>query len=145
MHYFAIFTPAREGGHAITFPDIPEALSQGDTLEECMENARDVLADSLGEYAAERRELPAPSTYEQVQEQARALRAEPGVDPDRPQLLQLIHAPAVDRTPVRINISLPKFALEVLDRLARARGMSRSAFIAETALQAAGRGEHAAA
>lgn len=139
MHYFAIFTPASEGGYTITFPDIPEALSQGDTLEECMVNARDVLATSLEEYAAERRELPSPSSYEQVREQAVGMRAEPGVDHAIPQLLQLIHAPAVDRTPVRINISLPKCALEELDRQARERGLSRSAFIAETAMRSAGR------
>ena len=45
MYYFALFLPVQEGGYAVEFPDIPEAFTQGSTLEECMDMARDVLSD----------------------------------------------------------------------------------------------------
>ncbi|WP_238329470.1 type II toxin-antitoxin system HicB family antitoxin [Mannheimia haemolytica] len=37
MFYPALFTPAEEGGFVVTFPDLPEAITQGDTFEEAME------------------------------------------------------------------------------------------------------------
>ena len=41
--YFAVFLPVREGGYAVEFPDIPEAFTQGDTIEECVIMGTDVL------------------------------------------------------------------------------------------------------
>ena len=51
MYYFALFLPVQEGGYAVEFPDIPEAFTQGSTLEECMDMARDVLSIAVEEYA----------------------------------------------------------------------------------------------
>ena len=45
--YNAIFTLAEEGGYIVIFPDIPEALTQGDTMEEAYEMAFDVLGLAL--------------------------------------------------------------------------------------------------
>ena len=43
IEYPAIFDPADEGGFTITFPDFPEAISEGDTLEEANYNAIEEL------------------------------------------------------------------------------------------------------
>ena len=41
--YFAIFEPAEEGGFVITFPDLPEAISEADDKSAAMFNASEVL------------------------------------------------------------------------------------------------------
>lgn len=59
MKYPAKFTPDKEdGGYVVTFRDIPEAITQGDTFEEAMEMAEDVLEFALKHYFD--RDLPVP-------------------------------------------------------------------------------------
>lgn len=43
LFYPAVFHKAEEGGFWITFPDFPECMTQGDTLEEAYEMAIDAL------------------------------------------------------------------------------------------------------
>ncbi len=43
MHYPAQFEAAPEGGFVVTFRDIPEAITQGETEAEAMEMAADAL------------------------------------------------------------------------------------------------------
>lgn len=64
MQYPAPFTPADEGGYVVTFRNIPEAIPQGDTLNEAMAMAADALATSLEFYADEQRPLPLASSIE---------------------------------------------------------------------------------
>ncbi|MBV9155904.1 MAG: type II toxin-antitoxin system HicB family antitoxin [Acidobacteriaceae bacterium] len=45
--YPADFTPASEGGFVITFPDIPEAITQRETIEESIEQASDALDEAI--------------------------------------------------------------------------------------------------
>lgn len=48
------------GGFAVMFPDIPEALTQGDSREEALEMARDALLTAFEFYFEDGREVPAP-------------------------------------------------------------------------------------
>ena len=43
LFYPAIFHKAEEGGYWISFPDIPECLTEGDTMEQAYEMAVDAL------------------------------------------------------------------------------------------------------
>jgi antitoxin HicB len=61
MYYPALFKPAPEGGFVVTFRDIPEAITQGDTEAEAMEMAEDVLYSSMEFYFDEKRLVPFPS------------------------------------------------------------------------------------
>lgn len=61
MQYPARFEPAPEGGFVVTFRDIPEAITQGDTEAEAMEMAKDVLYSSMEHYFEMKREVPLPS------------------------------------------------------------------------------------
>jgi len=61
MQYPAIFETAAEGGFVVKFRDLPEAITQGDTEEEAMFMARDVLALTMGVYFDEKRIVPRPS------------------------------------------------------------------------------------
>lgn len=40
MRYPVTLTPAPEGGYVVSFVDIPEALTQGETVAEAMEAAK---------------------------------------------------------------------------------------------------------
>lgn len=60
--YPATFTEdKKDGGFVVTFRDIPEAITQGDTEEEAMAMATEVLLDALDWYLEERKAIPAPS------------------------------------------------------------------------------------
>ena len=45
----------------VTFPDIPEANSQGDSVEDALEMAKDALESAIDWYIEEGKPVPAPS------------------------------------------------------------------------------------
>jgi len=61
LEYSARFTPDRAaGGFVVTFPDVPEAITQGDSEEEAIEYARDVLQMALATYMERGMDVPSP-------------------------------------------------------------------------------------
>ena len=59
MAYSALFESEGEG-FVVTFPDIPEAITEGNSPEEAMDYAVDALETVLSEYIKRRREIPQP-------------------------------------------------------------------------------------
>lgn len=53
--------PQPEGGFTVTFPDIPEAITQGETEEEAAAMAEDALVTALSFYTDDAEPLPHPS------------------------------------------------------------------------------------
>lgn len=49
-----------DGGYVVSFPDIPEALTQGDTREEALEMGLDALVTSFEFYFEDGRPVPLP-------------------------------------------------------------------------------------
>jgi len=45
-----VLTPQSEGGYTVTSPVLPEMLTEGDTLEQAMENVHDALKATLELY-----------------------------------------------------------------------------------------------
>ena len=133
-YYFAAIFPTKEGHFTVEFPDFPEAFTQGATLDECMVMGKDVLDITVEEYAKARKPLPQPSNLQQVKAWAETQRHEPGIQSDGDFLYQMFAAPSVERTPVRINLSLAKYILAAIDAKAQALGMTRSGFVAEAAM-----------
>ncbi len=62
MRYPARFKPDPTGGFVVSFRDIPEAITQGETLEEAYEMALDALITALDFYFEDQREVPLPSS-----------------------------------------------------------------------------------
>jgi antitoxin HicB len=56
------------GGYVVTFPDIPEAMTQGDSYEEAMEMAKDALETALDFYFEDERKVPLPGKLKNGQE-----------------------------------------------------------------------------
>ena len=50
-----------DGGFVVTFPDIPEAITQGDTAEQALAMAQEALELALEFYFEDKRSVPAPS------------------------------------------------------------------------------------
>jgi len=66
--YPAVFTPDEEGGgFIVTFPDVPEALTQGDTVEECLSEAVDCLEEAIAGYISEGLPIPVASMVSEGQ------------------------------------------------------------------------------
>jgi len=61
MRYPAHLAPQKEGGYVVTFPDIPEAITQGEDVEDALLHASDVLESALDYYIEEGLPIPAPS------------------------------------------------------------------------------------
>ena len=68
MKFPIILTPDLEdGGFVVTFPDIPEAITQGDTKEEAIAMAKDALETAIEFYFEDKRAVPAPSKLKRGQ------------------------------------------------------------------------------
>lgn len=59
--YPAALTPDPDGGFTVTFRDVPEAITEGDTSEEALLRAEDALESALAMYVAAKEPLPAAS------------------------------------------------------------------------------------
>ena len=53
--------PQDDGSFLVSFPDVPEALTDGMTKDEALADAVDCLIAALGGYINDRRDLPEPS------------------------------------------------------------------------------------
>jgi len=60
--YPCTITPENDGGFFVTFNDVPEALTGGQTMDKCLELAEDALAVALAGYVHEKRDIPSPGT-----------------------------------------------------------------------------------
>src|ERR1700694_2475023 len=61
-HYRALFVPdVKAGGYVVTFPDFGYGVTQGETEEEAMEMARDLLMLTVSDYIREGKPLPVPA------------------------------------------------------------------------------------
>ena len=66
LFYPAIFHVADEGGFWITFPDLPECMTQGDNMQEAYEMVADALGLALTSREEEIQEIPSPSDINHI-------------------------------------------------------------------------------
>ena len=69
LFYPAIFHKAEEGGFWITFPDLPECITEGDDMEEAYGMAVDALGLALIDRIKSKEELPKASSIENIEKQ----------------------------------------------------------------------------
>lgn len=131
-YYYAAFIPS-ETGYSIIVPDLPEVASQGETVQECMEMATEAVALVIEEYAKARKPMPKPSDLDKVKRKVEAEMASLEETLPDTTLFQLIQAPSIELTPVKISISMAKSTLDTIDAKARSHGMTRSGFLVAAA------------
>jgi antitoxin HicB len=62
--YPVALMPDPDGGFTVTFRDVPEAITEGDSREEAVLRAEDALESALAMYIAAKQPLPSPSKAE---------------------------------------------------------------------------------
>ena len=95
--------------------------------------AEDVLRLVLQDMAAERKEIPAPSGLEAVRKKVEEERALDGLSTPADTVYQLVAAPELDMVPVKVTISVPRSALDEIDKKAKEYGFTRSGLIVRAA------------
>lgn len=66
LFYPALFHKAEEGGFWVSFPDIPECLTEGDDMELAYEMAFDALGLAISDKLQNNEPLPVPSSFEDI-------------------------------------------------------------------------------
>ncbi len=61
IRYPALLEPQEPTGYCVRFPDLDEAITEGDTLDECLFNAADVLTLTLEGRLEEDQPIPEPT------------------------------------------------------------------------------------
>lgn len=124
--YVALLEPYK-GEYGVVFPDLPGCTSHGATYEAALRNAVDALAGYAAAVADAGEAMPEPRTVEQV-------RADGDTDwyelADR--LIAVVPLVPIDTDQaVRITLSISPHLLTAIDADAKARGLTRSAYVAE--------------
>jgi len=129
MNYPVAIEPGSETTAWGVVPDLPGCFSAADSgLDEALENAKEAIRLWMEEAIAHNEVIPLPSKIKTLQGSGQFdgwIWAVVTVDPI-----------GIDDQCTRINITLPRRILAVLDSKARRYGESRSAYIAQLALHA---------
>jgi len=64
--YPAIFSPSEDGGFTVSFPDVSGCYTEGDTLAEAVEQAKDALCLMLYDMEERDETLPIPTSIKDV-------------------------------------------------------------------------------
>ncbi|ANK89664.1 MULTISPECIES: type II toxin-antitoxin system HicB family antitoxin [Rhizobium] len=124
MRYFiAIVHKDRDSAFGISFPDLPAVFSAADVEEDLTAHAIEALR-----LWAEDETLPMPSSYDEISSRQDI----------REQLTAgafLTRVPFIEDTTrtVRANVTFDKGMLDAIDKAAKERGLTRSAFLASAA------------
>jgi antitoxin HicB len=65
--YPATLIPDPDGGFTVTFRDVPEAITEGETKEEALLRAEHALESALAMYVAAKEPLPTPSAAQSAE------------------------------------------------------------------------------
>jgi predicted RNase H-like HicB family nuclease len=113
--------------YGVVVPDLPGCFSAGDSLDEALGNAEEAVIAWIDAMLDARQPIPRPSTLDDLRSQhpewADWVWAVVQVDPAR-----------LDDKIERVNITLPRRVLAILDAAAREAGETRSGYIARLAL-----------
>lgn len=121
-HYSAIIERAGDGGFGVFFPDLPGCTSGGDTQQQAALNAAEALAMHLEGMAEHGYPVPEPSLLDSIV-----------CEPDVEEAARLLVPAEPTSLAAGFDIGTdPAFAAQI-DAAARARGLSRSTFLAEGA------------
>lgn len=66
LFYPAIFHKAEEGGYWVSFPDLPECLTEGEDMQQAYEMAVEALGLALSSREEEKETIPQPTAPEKL-------------------------------------------------------------------------------
>ena len=124
MEYIAYLHKDKKSDYGVSFPDFPGCITAGSTLEEARSMAVEALAFHVAGMREDREPIPKPATLDD-------LRGDPAMKGAVAFLTELREP---ERT-VRINITARQSQIAEIDRRARAKGLTRSSYIVQSALK----------
>lgn len=124
MDYIAYLHKDRDSDFGVSFPDFPGCITAAKTLEEARRFAAEALTMHIEGMLQDDEAIPAPSTLDVLAKDS----ARKGAV-----CFLVTVSPKVDK-PVRINITARESQLHKIDELAARAGMTRSAFLIQSAL-----------
>ena len=124
MAYIAYLHKDRKSDFGVSFPDFPGCVTAGKTLEEAHRMAAEALSLHIAGMIEDGDPVPQPSRLDSL-----------AADPARKGAVAfLVHvAPRMERT-VRLNITAREKQVEEIDKLAHEAGLTRSAYMVQSAL-----------
>ena len=134
-YYIAGIVPEEDGGYSVYFPDIPNIAIGGETIEEAIFNASEGLVVALRDMTEQGAEIPAPSSMACVKKALEEERESDDLPYPSDTLYQYVAAPSLEAVPIRVNVTIPKGALEQIDAKAKQLGYTRSGFLTHAALE----------
>jgi len=127
-HYVAVVEKDADSAFGVWFPDVEGCFSAGDTLDESVVNAGTALRQHAEALQSAGKDVPNARDVEAVLHDKDVKAAvKTGA------LLFAVPLLADAGRTVRINVSLDKALVDQIDEAAEARGLTRSAFIAQAA------------
>ncbi|MGM0632979.1 MAG: type II toxin-antitoxin system HicB family antitoxin [Pseudomonadota bacterium] len=112
----------------ILFPDIPEAITAGDTIEEAWDMAVEVAHIKLKELADQGLAIPMPSRVEELRNKPKYAGWDWGI-------IDIDVTPYLGKAE-KVNVTLPGQVIRKIDDYVALHGLkSRSAFLASVALE----------
>jgi predicted RNase H-like HicB family nuclease len=123
MDYIAYLHKDGDTDFGVSFPDFPGCVTAGKTLEEARRMAAEALSLHIAGMIEDAEEIPNPSTIDDIAD-----------DPAIKRAVAFLVPAQTERT-VRINITARESQIEKIDRLARAAGLTRSAYVVQAAFK----------
>ena len=124
MEYIAYLHKDKNSEYGVSFPDFPGCITAGSSLEDARRMAGEALAFHVAGMREDGDPIPQPSSLDN-------LRGDPAMKGAVAFLTELREP---ERT-VRINITARQSQIAEIDRRARARGLTRSSYIVQSALK----------
>jgi predicted RNase H-like HicB family nuclease len=124
MEYIAYLHKDKNSDFGVSFPDFPGCITAGSSLEEARGRSAEALAFHVAGMREDGETIPKPSTLDD-------LHGDPAMKGAVAFLTELREP---ERT-VRINITARQSQIAEIDRRALAKGLTRSSYIVQSALQ----------
>ncbi len=123
--YIALIRKDPDSDFGVDFPDFPGCVTAGSTLDEARAMAEEAVRFHVDGMLEDGESLPEPRSLEAIM-----------TDPDNLGAVAfLVSLPDSPSRTVRVNVTLPEPTLRRIDDWAKSQGLSRSAFLAEAALE----------
>jgi len=126
MEYIAYLHKDRKSDFGVSFPDFPGCVTAGKTLDEARRMAVEALSLHIKGMMEDGEAIPEPSTLD-------ALANDPAM---KAAVAFLVNVDVAEKAG-RFNVTARKSQMEEIDRRAKNKGMTRSAYIVASALTGA--------
>lgn len=126
MRFLLAIHKDEDSSYGVTVPDVPGCFSAGDTLDEAIDQATEAIFGHLALMLDEGQMFPASQPFEMHH-----------ANPDYADAIWSyaeVDLSTLDDKAERVNITLPRRVLALIDKYAQAHHETRSGFLARAAL-----------